>query len=375
MASFNKLKNGWQFRISYYVGGKRYTKSKNGYKSKKEAQLAASELERLLHQGNSLNAGEAVFIDYFKVWYETFRKGKLSWQNDRDIEISIRTAERFFKDVKIKDIDRVMYQQFLNDYGKDHATATVRKVHTYTRACLRDALNDGVIYKDPTYQVKAIGQLKGKDEELKFLNESEVFKLVKEIKSNLNPRYPSRYMILFGLGTGCRFSEVLGLTWDCVDFENNTITINKTWDYQEKHDFDKTKNDGSRRTIFVDKETLGFLYQLQIQQKKRQFKTGLRNKNNLVFIDDRMEPNSNNAVNKTLRRICKNAGITSVTFHALRHTHASMLLYQNVNIKYVSRRLGHIEITTTLQTYGHVLDEMEQRESSHVNQLMSKIYG
>ncbi|EUJ41945.1 Arm DNA-binding domain-containing protein [Brochothrix campestris] len=134
MASYKKLKSGWQFRISFYIGGVRKTKSVNGFRTKSEAQIAATELEQQLSRGNSLTAGEIPFVQYFTNWYTLFRKGKLSWKNDRDIEISINTAERFFKATKLKDIDRHLYQEFLNDYGATHATATVKKnPHLYTR--------------------------------------------------------------------------------------------------------------------------------------------------------------------------------------------------------------------------------------------------
>ena len=83
---------------------------------------------------------------------------------------------------------------------------------------------------------------------------------------------------------------------------------------------------------------------------------------------------SNNAVNKVLRKFCRKVGAIELTCHGLRHTHASILLYQGVNIKYVSRRLGHSDIVTTLQTYQHILDEMEQKESNAVNEVMKQMY-
>ncbi|WP_313803744.1 tyrosine-type recombinase/integrase [Cytobacillus sp.] len=63
-----------------------------------------------------------------------------------------------------------------------------------------------------------------------------------------------------------------------------------------------------------------------------------------------------------------------MTFHGLRHTHASLLLYQGINVKYISRRLGHNDIVTTLQTYSHIVDEMEQKESRLVDVTMEEVY-
>lgn len=371
------MPNGmWKYRVTYMEQGKRKTKTKNGFRTKKEAQMAVNDVEVNLSKGNSLTAGEAVFVDYFEKWYSVFRKGKHSWKNDRDIEHSINIAKRFFKKTKIKEIDRTLYQKFINDYSSNHATATVKKVHTYVKACLKDALNDGVIYKDPTYNIKVFGQTAPKDEQIKFLNESEIRKLLGEIKRNLDPdKNLSNYIIIFGIATGCRFSEILGMTWDCIDFKNETITINKSWDHLKIHDFSQTKNYASLRTINLDLDTLNILKSLQKYQMEWQMKSGLRNIKNLVFANERFKLNSNNAVNKVLKNTCTRLDIYPITMHALRHTHASVLLYHNLNIKYVSRRLGHTDIVTTLKTYGHILDELDQRESTKTNEIISSMYN
>lgn len=261
-------------------------------------------------------------------WYEVFRTGKKSKDNDNDIRRAVEFVEKYFEGVKLKELTRSMYQKALNEYGKTHSTASVKKHHTYMRACLREALVDGLIMRDPTFNVVAKGKVKSKDEELKYLNYDEAKKLIKVTKEGLNFRYISRFIILFALATGARFSEIMGLTWDCVDFEDQTVTINKTRDYKYTHDFSNTKNYASIRTITIDKETLSLLRKLKLEQDKRALKTGVRNKKNLVFVDQNFEPVSNNAVNKTLRILCKKTGIKEVTCHALRHTHASMLLYK-----------------------------------------------
>ncbi|EAH0028183.1 site-specific integrase, partial [Listeria monocytogenes] len=98
------------------------------------------------------------------------------------------------------------------------------------------------------------------------------------------------------------------------------------------------------------------------------------NKNKLVFINGNCFPPSNNAINKSLKRYCKKLGFNKdISIHGLRHTHATLLLYNDCNIKYLSKRLGHNTIVTTLETYSHVIDEMEQKESYKISELMNKI--
>ncbi|MFX3618622.1 MAG: tyrosine-type recombinase/integrase [Sporolactobacillus sp.] len=356
----------WYYRLSYKKLGKYSTKNESGFKTKKAAALAESQMSILLNKGNDINASERLFSTHMREWYEIYRKGKNSPDNDRDIDRSVRFAEEHFAGVKMKDLTRAMYQRALNEYAENHSTASVKKRHTYMRACVRDAIEDGIIFKDPTYRAQIKGKVPPKNESLKYLSEFEVKRLTRELLSNLRPRFISRYMILFGLATGARFAEILGMTWDCVDLKNRTVTINKTWDYQDTNNFGNTKNYWSKRTITIDEQTCDILEQLKNKQTS--------NIKNLVFINTKAELVSNNAVNKCLKSLCRKLNMQEMTCHSLRHTHASLLIYRGVNIKYVSKRLGHKNIVTTLQTYSHILDEMEQKESRQVDEMMNQIY-
>lgn len=374
MASIQKLKNGWRYRVSYKDGDTYKTKTKGGFRTKKEAEIAAAELEKKLHLGDDINAGDQYFSDYMRNWFEVYKKGKNSLVHDRTIELAVKLVEEHFPGVKMKDLTRDMYQRFLNEFAENHATGTVKKRHTYIRACIKYAIEDGVISKDPTYKAIVKGKKDDKAEELKYLNFEQVKSLVKEIKNDMQPKFISRYIILFAIATGARYAEIIGLTWDCVDFEKQTITINKTWDYKDTNDFSETKNYQSKRTITIDKDTIKMLTFLKNHQNKLALQTGLRNTNNLCFVNTKMELVTPEAVNKTLKKLCKKINAAEITSHGLRHTHASMLLYQGVNVKYVSRRLGHNDIVTTLQTYSHILDEMDQKESRIVDDTMEQIF-
>ncbi|MFJ5713163.1 tyrosine-type recombinase/integrase [Neobacillus sp. NPDC093127] len=375
MASIQKLKNGWRYRVSYKDGDKYKTKTQGGFRTKKEAEIAAAELEKKLHVGHDITSGDRLFAEYIRSWYEIYKKGKHSPKHGEDIERSVKLVEEHFPGVRMKDLTRDMYQRFINELAPKYAHETLRKRHLYIKQCLADAREDGVISKSPTYKVKVKGQKKEKAEDLKYLNYGELKRLVAETQKNLKLRYISRYIILFGIATGARFSEILGMTWDGIDFKNQTVTINKTWDLKYKNDFSDTKNYASMRTITIDEDMTDILKDLRTQQTKIAIQTGLRNNKNLVFVNDKMELVSNNAVNKTLKNLCKNIGATEITCHGLRHTHASTFLYKKVNIKYVSRRLGHKDIVTTLQTYSHIMDELEQVETRIVDETMADLFS
>ncbi|AWO74932.1 site-specific integrase [Geobacillus thermoleovorans] len=374
MASIQKTKSGWRYRVSHKENGKYKTKTKGGFRTKKEAELAAAELEKQLHKGYDINAGDQLFPEYMRNWFELYKKGKHSQEHDKNVELSVKLVEQYFQGVKLKELTRDMYQKFINEIAENRATETVKKRHTYIKECIKAAIEEGIITRDPTYKIVVKGKKKGKDEELKYLNYEEAKKLIAEIKKDMRPKYISRYIILFAIATGARFSEILGLTWDCVDFKNRLITINKTWDYKYTNDFADTKTYSSKRTIKIDVDTCKMLKELKKTQNETAIKTGLRNEKNLVFVNTKMELVSNNAVNKTLKMLCRKLGLKEVTMHSLRHTHASMLLYRKANIKYISKRLGHKDIGITLQTYSHILDELEQAENMLLDQIMDDLY-
>lgn len=375
MASIQKVNGKWRYRVSYREGDKYKTKTKGGFRTKKECEIAAAELEKKLQGGYDISAADQFFPEYMRNWFEVYKKGKYSKGHEHNIELSVRLVEEHFAGVRMKEITRDMYQRFLNEISANYTTATVRKRHTYIKECLKLAQEEQIITRDPTYKVIVKGKIESKSDELKYLNFEEVKTLVKEIKKNMQPRYISRYVILFGIATGCRFSEIMGLTWDCVDFKNKTVTINKAWDFKDKNDLGTTKTFSSVRTITIDQETVNMLKELKKWQIEHQLKTGLKNKKNLVFINTKMEIVTHNAVNKTLKNLCRKAGVKEVTTHCLRHTHASMLLYNGVNVKYISRRLGHKDIITTLQIYSHIIDEMEQKGSRQVDDTMKEIFA
>ena len=77
---------------------------------------------------------------------------------------------------------------------------------------------------------------------------------------------------------------------------------------------------------------------------------------------------------RTLKKACQQAGIKKITFHSLRHTHCSILLFQGINIHYISKRLDHSKVSITMDIYSHMLQEMDQRENKKATKVMGSLY-
>ncbi|RRG08785.1 MAG: site-specific integrase [Lactobacillus sp.] len=382
MAYIYKRANLWHFRVNRSVNGKRLPINSNGgYRLRSMAKEAAQEIEDQIKHGTYQEQTDQTFDRYYEEWFHTFYEGKKSEANDNHYRSALKKIKKYFPNKKIADISRSDYQNFLNEFGKGHAPATVLKAHVYIAKCFHEAYHFGAISIDPTYEVSLTGDTNlEKDESHKFMNLDDFKTLIQYTYTHLDPRRVTNYIILVMANTGMRFEEADGLTWDCIDFDNATIKINKTWNYTKKpYGFGPTKNQSSMRSIHVDKQTLGVLRKLKLVNDKRKLIRPDYNPNNLLFIrPENGLPISNDGLNSQLSSICKKLGIISegqqsYTSHALRHTHASMLLYQNRDITYVSKRLGHENVTTTYKTYVHVLKEVSARNDSALDGIVTSL--
>lgn len=371
MASFIKRGAKWRYKINYTLDGEYKQKTKDGFRTKKEAQIAAAEAELILSQGFDRNKGDTPFYEYYSEWAELYRIGQSSKGTDYNYKICKDFILKYFKNKKINEITRTNYQKAMNTFGETHSLKTVKLRHIYIKMCFEDAFNEGHIHKNPVYKISLSGKVAPKKEVDKFMDIADLKIIINSIKrkiedeKNTMPQYPA---LLFMIATGVRYSECAALTWDCV--YDGYIEINKSWDHNYTKDFAKTKTKESNRKITIDPETQLLLKEI----KKRQcLENDLNNALNLVFNYSGV-PVKIKTINNTLKKTCKENRIREITCHGLRHTHGSILLYEGVNIKYLSRRLGHSDIATTLNVYMHILDEMEQKESRHVDEILEKLY-
>ena len=163
--------------------------------------------------------------------------------------------------------------------------------------------------------------------------------------------------------TGLRFAEALALTPKDFDFENQKIIISKSWNYKERIGyFQPTKNESSNRTVMVD------------WQLMQQFRSLINDKaeEQLIFFDEKQRI-YNSTLNQKLASYCKELDIPVISIHGLRHTHASLLLYEGVSIASVAKRLGHSNTATTQETYIHIIRELENKDNDKILHHLSQL--
>lgn len=356
MASIQKRGKTYQYTISHTVNGKPKPIRKGGFRTKKEAQIAAAEIESQMNKGILPHLTPVPIDQYFDRWFKLY-KTNISVTTRKHYEYTSNAIKEYFGSKPLQEITKHDYQMFINQFGSNKAKETVEKVNTHIRACIKDAVDEQIIHRDFTRNAVITWTVPAKKSAEKHLGYKESELLLKEIWKKLDKGL-GYSLLLLGLTSGMRFGEMVGLTRKDFNFESNTVTINKTWGYLKRHPegFGPTKNEQSNRTIKMDGQTMRHFKEL--------FKTTPTNIHQLVFYSpsSKYKVISNTNANKLLKKTLLELGITPISIHGLRHTHASVILYKKVSIHYVSERLGHGDIDTTLKQYTHVIKELREKD-------------
>lgn len=296
-----------------------------------------------------------LFYIYYEKWIHIYKEGAIRDVTMRKYEITLLWLKRLVPNLRLSQLNRISYQQLLNDYAEFHERQTTMDFHHQIKAAILDAVDEGLIDRDPTR--KAI--IKGRSpriKKIKYLNQFELHTLLVNLK--LTSEINWDWLILIIAKTGMRFSEALALTPKDFDFSHQSLIVDKTWDYKGSGGFLPTKNRSSVRKIQLDWQTI---------IKFSELIKGLPD-DKPIFVNGRV---FNSTINGILERYCKKLGIPVISIHGLRHTHASLLLFAGVSIASVARRLGHASMTTTQKTYIHIIQEMENRDIDLVMRSMA----
>lgn len=298
-----------------------------------------------------------LFCDYYKQWITVYKEGAIRPVTMSKYNMAYRWLRKLIPELALVDLDRFAYQKLLNDYASEHERQTTMDFHHHLKCAILDAVDEGLIQKDPTR--KAI--IKGKAPRVKkpkYLNQYELHKLLDDLDLKSEINYD--WLILLIAKTGMRFSEALALTPKDFDLSRQMLSVSKTWDYKGKGGFLPTKNGSSVRKIPLDWQTV-----IQFAELIKQLP-----EDEPIFVRGKVY---NSTVNDLLARHCKKVEIPVISVHGLRHTHASLLLFAGVSIASVARRLGHSNMTTTQKTYLHIIQELESKDIDIIMRSLSNL--
>lgn len=313
-----------------------------------------------------MKKNNTLFYKYFNDWIDRYKVGLIAEVTLKKYRINSKFIEINFPDLKIFELNRKKYQDIINEYAKTHEKQTVKDFHHQIKGCIKDLFYDGELEKDPTYKAIVKGKDKTRKSKPKYLQTDELRLLIQSL--DLNSGINKDWLLLILAKTGLRFAEALALTPDDFDFSNQRLSISKTWIYKSaKGGFGKTKNSSSVRTIVIDWHIVG-----QLQPLIKDLPV-----NEPIFVGKNEQGHYirifNSTYNDYLEKKCGAVGIPVISIHGLRHTHASVLLTAQVSINSISARLGHSEISTTQETYAHLLDELEAKDNQKMMATLMQI--
>lgn len=301
-----------------------------------------------------------LFYKYYLDWIHIYKDNAVRQVTLDKYYLVQKRLKELAPDLHMNELNRRNYQQILNLYARNHEKTTTLDFHHHLKASLFDAVDDGLLKSDPTRRAIIKG-CSPSEKKIKYLNLFDLQKLLRSL--DLSSELNWDWFFLLIAKTGLRFAEALALTKEDFDFEKQRIIINKSWNYKEKiGHFQPTKNESSNRTVMVD------------WQLMQQFQSLIRSKedNQLIFFDKNQRV-YNSTLNQKLATYCEKLDIPIISIHGLRHTHASLLLYEGVSIASVAKRLGHSNTTTIQETYIHIIRELENKDNDKILHHLSQL--
>lgn len=348
---FRKRGGKWSFTLDIGrdpVTNKRKQKTASGFKTKKEAERACAEMITEIERGNisvsTTNDTLGLFIKDFlenTIKHEVSKNTFMSQRGYVHNHIIPKIGDIRLQKLTPKDV-----QRFYNTLMEEGVSpGTIHNIGNLLGKTLRIAAEWGFITKNVATVVKKPTY---KQPKMKAWTQEEVDLFLEKTRDS---RFHAAYVI--ALTTGMRFGEICALSWDDIDTKNNVIHVNKTVVYADKTIYiqESTKT-GLARNITIPKFVVSYLKKRKLEQLPNPLNLVVPGvKNNIVY---------NSAFNKTFLDDINGAGVPRIRVHDMRHTHASHLLQNGENIKVVSERLGHATVTTTLNTYAHVMPNMQK---------------
>jgi integrase len=353
-----------KFQAYFSLGdGKRISKC---FYTRKEAREWLGKMRRKKEDGINLEMRNVSLEEFLVHWLENIAKPSLRvpsyecYARMVKLHITPRLGKAKFGDLKPQHLQSL--------YGtlQDKPSA-VSVIHGVMHQVLSWAIRLGLVSRNvadiarpPRYRPKS----------MKVLSESEVERLLVSAREADDPFYP---LWLLAVTTGMRRGEIAGLHWEDVDFARGTISVRHTLQTTDSGlVLQEPKTAKGKRLVAISSlvaQTLREHYQRE-EQKRKIYPDSLALK--LVFTNPRGELLHPGTIDYLFRRALARASLPRVRFHDLRHTSATLLLKHGIHPKIVQERLGHANISMTLDTYSHVVPGLQEEAALKIEGSLSK---
>jgi integrase len=356
--------------------GKRITKYASFKGSKRDAQAKLAELITAVAKGSH--------VDVSKVAIAEFVRSRID-QWEASGSISARTAGRYrelnenqivphigamvlqkLRPLHIEEWHVTLRVKGRADGKGGLAPRTIGHAHRVLSSALNDAAENDLILRNV---MQSKSPPKVPDDEMIIVRDVPAF--IAEVKASGRSLYVPAMISLF---TGMRRSEVLALRWGRMALDKGVIQVREALEFTKAHGirFKPPKSKAGRRDITLPAILIDVLREYRKTQLELRLRlaTGKLHDNDLLFAEFDAGPLSPNAVSAAWSDYAEAIGMPEVTFHSLRHTHASQLIDQGVDIVTISKRLGHAKPDITLRIYAHLFQKDDSKAAAAINAIL-----
>lgn len=391
--SLKCLKNG-HVKVSVFVGrgknGNSILKSKTwkpspdltAKKNKLDLERFAMEFREQVKQGKILEGENLKFQDFVPKWQGNYAKQNLKESTYECYNIILaQNLIPQFGEQKLSAISPYIVSNYYAELANEgkYKKSTIRKIHAVLSSVMKTAMNWGIINSNPCIRAEIPKINFEIDKEKCFDIPQAQYFISKLDKSFLTPKgnttkLSTQMQVLFLIAIlgGLRRGEILALTWEDIDFKNNYISISKSvCPLKGEVLIKEPKNKRSNRIISIPVEVIDKLKKLQLERKKLFLVLGLTWKNQMpIFIQENGSIMHPSTPRHTLERYITGLNLEvekdedklpQITFHGLRHTHATISIALGNDLGSIAGRIGHSNTNTTLKTYSHFLKEGDER--------------
>lgn len=363
----------WEARYTLGIDpktGKQIQKSVYG-KTQKEVRQKLTAITAEIDDGTYMDIPRLKTADWLNTWVAEY-VGNVKSSTRKSYQDHVRlNIIPYIGNVPLSKVTAAMIQQMYNELQtkKELSPKTIKNVHGVLHRALEQAQKMGYIRSDP---LAAVTLPRIEKKQIKPLEDKELCAFLKEIRGS-----PYELVYFVTVFTGLRQGEVLGLTWDCVNFEKQTLLINKQHGKKKgtrEYCFSSLKNDRPRVIEAAD----GVMDALKKQQLRQQrwaarLKDGWDNPDNLVFTTETGRYLCNQTVYLAFKKIVRRLHLDATRFHDLRHTYAVNSLKSGDDIKTVQEDLGHQTAAFTLDVYAHATNSMKRESANRMDQYIHSV--
>ena len=381
-----KKKNGTTvYRASVYLGVDKLTGKKARTtvtaNTKKGVKIKAREaVNAFAANGYSVKEKPTIttYRELVALWWESY-KNTIKPNSQQSMEGIVRLhILPVFGDYKLDKLTTPIIQQQVNKWadkankGEKGAYANYSFLNNINRRILQYGVTMQAIKHNPARDVIIPRKQQNKEHKVKFFSNQELKQFLDYLEDLDQSSYENFFdYVLYKtlLASGCRIGEALALEWSDIDLKKGTISISKTLNrYQETN---TPKSKAGLREIDIDKATVSLLKQYKKRQQVQSWQLG--QSEGIVFTPFTTKYAYACLLRKRLQSHFKTAGVPDISFHGFRHTHATIMLYAGIEAKDLQYRLGHSNISMTLNTYVHATKEGAKKAVSIFESAISNL--